>query len=111
MSQELEVLSGQDEPEDVRLIRRSPQGRTTDLANGRRLAMQHVKTIRWCEHHGCWYVWDGRRWARDSSGAIVSLARDTVGRMYERTRILKDPEKRAGFQPSSSARRGRRSTR
>jgi len=97
MSQELEVLSGQDEPEDVRLIRRSPQGRTTDLANGRRLAMQHVKTIRWCEHHGCWYVWDGRRWARDSSGAIVSLARDTVGRMYERTRILKDPEKRADW--------------
>ena len=55
---------------------------TTDLGNARRLVRRHGRDVRYVHTWGQWLVWDGRRWARDETGAVHRLARETVRSIY-----------------------------
>ena len=50
----------------------------TDAGNGCRFARQHGENVRWCEQLGGWYIWDGKRWARDIDESAMSLAKITA---------------------------------
>ena len=49
----------------------------TDLGNAERLVAAHGRDIRYVPGLG-WIVWDGRRWARDDTGALLRLAKRTA---------------------------------
>ncbi len=51
--------------------------RPTDAGNAARFAEQHCDKARYVPGIG-WHVWDGRRWARDATGAVERLARETA---------------------------------
>ena len=54
----------------------------TDLGNSERFVTQHGETIRFCHSWRAWLVWDGVRWARDTNGLVLRMARDTVRSIY-----------------------------
>lgn len=54
----------------------------TDLGNAERLAVHAAGRLRYCHPWQRWVVWDGRRWAADSMGAAVVMAKDTVRSIY-----------------------------
>lgn len=54
----------------------------TDLGNARRFVRQHGDNVRYVEKWGCWFIWDGRCWVKDETGAIHRLARQTVMSIY-----------------------------
>lgn len=53
----------------------------TDLGNARRLVALFGDDFRWCQHLGMLY-WDGRRWAKDSTGAVERMAKEAVRGIY-----------------------------
>jgi len=65
----------------------------TDLGNAERLVTAHLHEIRYAPGIG-WLAWDGRRWRRDTSGAVVRCAKQTVRRMYEEASRLEDADAR-----------------
>ena len=50
----------------------------TDVGNAERLARAHGGDLRWVAAWDTWLVWDGKRWVRDDTGAVVRRAVDTV---------------------------------
>ena len=52
----------------------------TEVANGRRLASKFGHKIRYVHAWRCWLVYDGRRWKRDSAGALDAMAKCIGGR-------------------------------
>jgi P4 family phage/plasmid primase-like protien len=54
----------------------------TDLGNARRLVKQHGENLRYCHLWGKWLVWDGKRWKKDETGAVLRLAKNTVRSIY-----------------------------
>jgi hypothetical protein len=41
------------------------------------LALMHERgdDIRWCPERATWYVWNGKRWARERPGQVFEMAR------------------------------------
>ncbi|NQT17366.1 MAG: ATPase [Planctomycetes bacterium] len=52
--------------------------RLTDVGNGERLAKLHGSNLRFCWPWGKWFVWDGRRWRVDDTGAVAKCAKETA---------------------------------
>lgn len=50
----------------------------TQLGNARRLLDRHGHQLRYVHGHRQWRVWDGQRWAPDTTGEVTRLAIDTV---------------------------------
>jgi putative DNA primase/helicase len=50
----------------------------TDLGNAERLCAWHRDSLRWDTARRTWRVWDGQRWAVDSSLEVQRLAADTA---------------------------------
>jgi P4 family phage/plasmid primase-like protien len=66
----------------------------TDMGNAERFIHQHSRKVRYCEKLGGWFVWDGRRFRKDETGAVYRLAQETVRAIYgEASRTLEE-EKR-----------------
>ncbi len=60
-----------------------PRGHNlTDLGNCGRLIAHHGEDLRFCFPWARWLVWDGRRWAVDSSGEVHRRAKRTVKEIY-----------------------------
>ncbi len=55
--------------------------RLTDLGNAERFAARHGNNVRYCTGLG-WLVWDGKRWDRDTTGAVNRLAHETTRSIY-----------------------------
>src|SRR5262249_46170632 len=55
----------------------------TDLGNAARFARQHQANVRYCYTWKQWLLWDGQRWKRDSTGAVLRLIRETVRHIYQ----------------------------
>ena len=55
--------------------------RLTDLGNAERFVARHGNNIRFCSGRG-WFVWDGRRWDRDTTGAVNRYAYETAKSIY-----------------------------
>ena len=67
----------------------------TDLANGRRFAVQHRDRARYVPAWG-WVVWDGHRWARDTGCKVMALATETVKGIYaEASKASGEAERKA----------------
>jgi putative DNA primase/helicase len=50
----------------------------TDLGNAERFAIQHGDSVKFDTSKQCWRLWDGRRWASDSSLAVLKMASQTA---------------------------------
>lgn len=66
----------------------------TDWGNAQRLVRLHGRDMRYCHLWGKWLIWDGRRWAVDTSGAAERLAKDTVAQLYAEASQCADEEQR-----------------
>lgn len=62
----------------------------TDLGNAKRLVWLHGHDMRYCHSWGRWLIWDGKRWALDTSGAAERLAKDCVRQMYTSASRIED---------------------
>ncbi len=71
--------------------------RCTDYGNSERLVARNRDRIRYCPPRKCWYVWDGRRWARDETGEIIRLAKRTVRAIYGEAEKCTEPAIRAAI--------------
>ncbi|MBK6350114.1 MAG: phage/plasmid primase, P4 family [Steroidobacteraceae bacterium] len=54
----------------------------TDMANARRLALQHGDGLRFTPERG-WLVWDGTRWTPDNAGRAMRAAKDTALAIFD----------------------------
>lgn len=55
----------------------------SDVGNAQRLVDAHGRDIRWVARWKCWYVWDGRRWARDERGEVERRAKAVIRGVYK----------------------------
>lgn len=53
----------------------SLEGRT-DVANAKRFAARFRSEVRWCGPWKHWFIWDGKRWIKDETGAIDRMAKE-----------------------------------
>lgn len=66
----------------------------SEVGNAQRFAARHGDSVRYCWDWSTWLVWDGRRWAKDRTGAAVELAKDTARHLYEQITNEKEEERR-----------------
>jgi putative DNA primase/helicase len=66
----------------------------TDMGNARRLILQHGQDLRYCAPMGGWFVWAGCRWAKDDTGGVMRLAKDTVRRILDEAAVELDDDRR-----------------
>jgi len=76
------------------LIEKPGQPSQTDLGNAQRLVEAEGENIRYCYKNKSWYVWDGRMWSKDQSGAIYRKAKQTAKGMLNEAADLQDEEER-----------------
>jgi putative DNA primase/helicase len=57
----------------------------TDLGNARRVVRQHGADLRYCHPARRWLVWDGARWAEDTTAEAVRRVKQTQADLYRRT--------------------------
>jgi putative DNA primase/helicase len=69
------------------------QFRLTDLGNAERLVAWYGDSIRFAPGLG-WHSWDGRRWRRDTDGAVMRKAKEMVRRIYTEAAEIEDPDLR-----------------
>lgn len=50
----------------------------TDSGNAARLVLQNKDKILYCHDLRSWFIWDGRRWARDTTDQIFTYARKSA---------------------------------
>lgn len=67
----------------------------SDLGNAERLVLRYGKQLRYVGAWRQWLVWDGRRWARDTTGEVVRFAKATVRGLYEEAAHEDDGKQRA----------------
>lgn len=66
----------------------------TDSGNGERLVDQHGKDIRYCHPWSAWMHWDGRRWKRDQTGAVMLLSKDVSRSIRLEAAVTDDKDQR-----------------
>lgn len=69
----------------------------TDSGNGERLVDQHGSDIRFCHPWNAWLHWDGRRWKRDQSGAVMLLSKDVSRSIRLEAAVTDDKDQRKGL--------------
>jgi putative DNA primase/helicase len=57
----------------------------TDLGNARRVVRQHGADLRFCHPTRRWLVWDGARWAEDTTAEAVRYVKQTQAELYRTT--------------------------
>lgn len=66
----------------------------TDMGNAEQLVHQHWRKVRYCEKFGGWFVWDGRRFEKDETGAVYRLTKETVRTIYGEASRTPDEDRR-----------------
>lgn len=66
----------------------------TDLGNARRFARLHQRDVRYCHPWARWIVWDGRRWAIDTTGEVERRGKATVAGIYAEAANCGDEDRR-----------------
>jgi P4 family phage/plasmid primase-like protien len=64
----------------------------TDLGNARTMARLFGDRIRYCHPWKTWFIWDNCRWRKDDVGAINSVARLVVKRLYQAAELCGDQQ-------------------
>jgi P4 family phage/plasmid primase-like protien len=57
----------------------------TDLGNAQRVVQKFGQDLRYCHPSKQFYVWSGRHWREDTTGAAVRFVKDTQRKLYQRT--------------------------
>lgn len=68
--------------------------RYTDLGNARRLVAEHGHKLRHVPVWGCWYTWDGIRWAIDNTGEAARCAKTMARKLVDEAQAEPDEDKR-----------------
>lgn len=79
-----------------------PKFNYTDLGNAKRLVHYYGRDLRYCYAFGSWYVWDGKRWSKDETGAIERKAKATVMNIYQEA-LQEEDEKRVSLMKHASS--------
>ena len=66
----------------------------TDTGNAERFVIDHHRGTRFVHTWRKWVLWDTKRWAVDTTGAIVRLAEETIRGLYHRAYELDDKYER-----------------
>ena len=66
----------------------------TDMGNADRFACDHHLNVRYDHTAKRWLLWDGRRWAPDTDGAVVRLAGETIRKLYRRAYEVDNQQER-----------------
>jgi putative DNA primase/helicase len=66
----------------------------TDSGNAERLAALHNTTLRYCVPWRAWLTWDDARWARDATGEVMRLAKQTVRAFHQQAFRIADETQR-----------------
>lgn len=66
----------------------------SDLGNGERLALNHGSEVRYLYTEQKWLIWDGKRWAVDTTGEIERKAKATARSIYAEVAAIADDTKR-----------------
>jgi putative DNA primase/helicase len=68
----------------------------TDSGNAERFAAEHGQSSKYCHVNRKWYLWDEVRWAKDETGEVFQLAKQTVrGIPTEALKLADDEQRRA----------------
>ena len=70
---------------------------TTELGNAERLIVRHGDDLRYCARWGKWFVWDGRRWAEDTTDEVRRRAVETIRTFGKQAFDESDTELRKTF--------------
>ena len=65
----------------------------TDMGNAERLVGLYGDRIRYCAERKTWYLWDGIRWAPDTTNRIQELAKKTVRLIHAETVFMTNASK------------------
>lgn len=57
--------------------------RMTELGNSIRLVRKYGERLRFCDALGGWFVWDGKRWRRDTTRMVVRFAKGIARELWE----------------------------
>jgi phage/plasmid-associated DNA primase len=60
----------------------------TDMGNAERLIAYYGDKVRYCAPLRTWFIWDGRRWAPDTTQLIEEYAKRTVIRIHSETQFM-----------------------
>ena len=84
------------DPALVRQFRREPLAdfRCTDLGNAELFAARYSDRLRYCPEFNAWLEWDGRRWKRDTTGAVYRYAGEFVRHLYADACNIADEKRR-----------------
>jgi putative DNA primase/helicase len=66
----------------------------TDFGNAERLVLRYGHELRYCYPWKTWLAWDGKRWQRDSQGAVEQRAKATIQGIYAEAADTHDEERR-----------------
>ncbi len=66
----------------------------TDMGNGYRFSQQHRDVARFNGKANKWFLWDTKRWAEDTDGAVMRLAKRTVQNIYREAAMPTDEGQR-----------------
>ena len=86
---ELEMRQDQVESKEER-----PEPPCTDTGNAERFAIDHHLDVRYIHSWKRWMVWDSKRFALDTNGAVVRWAQETIRNLYQRAYEVDDKKER-----------------
>jgi len=66
----------------------------TDVGNAQRLVALCGRDLHYCYGRNRWFVWDGKHWAIDESGAVTRKAKATIRELYTDAGSLTDSGER-----------------
>ena len=69
----------------------------SDYTNALAFVRDHGQDLRYCYPWNAWLVWTGTHWQRDTSGAVMRLAKQTVKRLARQIEALDDKKQIAAL--------------
>src|SRR5262245_38550720 len=66
----------------------------TDSGNAERFVKLHGQDVRYCPEYKVWFVWDEKRWRRDTTGRVHRKAKETARRLYTAALSIGDDKQR-----------------
>jgi P4 family phage/plasmid primase-like protien len=69
----------------------------TELGNASRLVARFGQDIRYCHTFKAWFIWNGKRWERDETGNILSIAKRMVRKIIDESDHIDDPDRRTAL--------------
>ena len=70
---------------------------TVTTTNALAFVRDHGQDLRYCYPWASWLVWTGTHWQRDTSGAVMRLAKQTVKRLARQVEHLDDKKQMAAL--------------